>query len=45
MLTAPARDETAADMLGATVPEGPAADTCESSVDRTGWAETGRSDA
>ena len=45
LLTAPARDETAADMLGATVPEGPAADTWESSVDRTGWAETGRSDA
>lgn len=43
--TAPARDVTAAETLGATVPEGPAAETWDRSEDRTGWTDTGSSEA
>jgi hypothetical protein len=39
------KDETADDRLGASVPDGPAADTCERSEDSKGRIELGRFDA
>lgn len=43
--TAPAMDVTASETLGATVPEGPTAETCDRRDDKVGRAETGSNDA